>query len=37
MKCERGLDTDIVRFCILEEGYRKLALAGSDRTIEIHA
>jgi len=27
----------VVKFCVLEEGYRKLALAGNDRTIEIHA
>ena len=37
MKCEKGLDSDVVKFCILGEDYRKIALAGVDRTIELHA
>ena len=37
MKCEKGLDSEVVKFCILGEDYRKIALAGMDRTIELHA
>jgi len=37
MKCLRGLDSDCVRFCLLTPDYKKIAIAGSDRSIELHA
>lgn len=37
MKCMRGLDSEIVKFNILEEDYTKLAFACADRSIEFHA
>uniref|UniRef100_A0A7S4M4P8 Nucleolar protein 10 n=1 Tax=Vannella robusta TaxID=1487602 RepID=A0A7S4M4P8_9EUKA len=37
MKCERGLDCEVVQFCFLSDDYKKLALLQSDRHIEIHA
>jgi ribosome biogenesis protein ENP2 len=37
MKCERFVDSDIVKLDILSEDYSKLILLQSDRTLEIHA
>jgi len=36
-KCQRGLDSEVVKFCFLSENYSKLALACADRNIELHA
>jgi ribosome biogenesis protein ENP2 len=33
----RGLDSEIVKFCVLTQDYKKIALALSDRNIELHA
>lgn len=37
LKCMRGLDANPVRFCILSQDYKKVAIANSDRSIELHA
>jgi len=37
MKCMRGLDAEVVKFCILSDDYSKIALAHNDRSIELHA
>lgn len=37
LKCMRGIDSEVVKFTILEEDYTKLAFACADRTIEFHA
>ena len=37
LKCSRGIDSEVVKFNILEEDYTKLAFACADRTIEVHA
>ena len=37
LKCSRGIDSEVVKFNILEEDYTKLAFACADRTIEFHA
>ncbi|EGR30754.1 nucleolar protein 10, putative [Ichthyophthirius multifiliis] len=37
MKCLRGVDSEIVKFAILDQDYSKLAFAQSDRNIEFHA
>jgi ribosome biogenesis protein ENP2 len=33
----RGLDAEIVKFCVLSPDYKKVAMALSDRNIELHA
>lgn len=37
MKCLRGVDSEIVKFAVLDDDYTKLAFAQSDRHIEFHA
>ena len=37
MKCERYVDSDIVKLDILSDDYSKLILLQSDRTLEVHA
>lgn len=37
LKCLRGIDSEIVKFNILDEDYSKLAFACADRSIEFHA
>ncbi len=37
MKCMRGLDSEVVDFEILGEGYEKLVFACKDRNLEFHA
>lgn len=37
MKCMRGLDSEIVKFCMLGSDYKKVAMALADRNIELHA
>jgi len=37
MKCERYVDSDIVKLEILSDDYSKLILLQSDRTLEVHA
>ena len=37
MKCERGMDADVVQFQVLSNDYSKLAFLCSDRNIELHA
>ena len=37
LKCERGLDSEVVQFQILSNDYSKLAFLSSDRNIELHA
>ena len=37
MKCQRGLDSEIVKFHVLNEDYTKIAFAQIDRNIEFHA
>jgi len=37
MKCARGLDSEVVDFQFLGEGYQKLAFLTQDRTIEFHS
>jgi ribosome biogenesis protein ENP2 len=37
LKCMRGFDSEIVDFTVLENDYKKLALASMDRNIELHA
>lgn len=33
----RGLDSEVVKFCMLGDDYTKFALAEFDRNIEVHA
>lgn len=37
LKCSRGIDSEVVKFNILDEDYTKLVFACADRTIEFHA
>lgn len=37
MKCMRGIDSEVVNFCILGNDYSKLVFACQDRTLEFHA
>ena len=37
LKCMRGIDSEVVKFNILENDYTKLAFTCADRTIEFHA
>lgn len=37
MKCLRGLDSEVVKFTILDDDYSKVAFAQADRHIEFHA
>jgi len=37
MKCERFVDSDVVKLEVLSDDYRKLILMQSDRTLEVHA
>ncbi|KAM3144726.1 hypothetical protein pb186bvf_003035 [Paramecium bursaria] len=37
LKCSRGLDSEIVKFCVLDDDYKKIACACEDRNIEFHA
>ena len=37
MKCESFVDAEIIRLCVLENSFRKLAILRQDRTIEFHA
>jgi ribosome biogenesis protein ENP2 len=37
MKCERGLDSEVVQMQVLSQDYTKLAFLCADRNIELHA
>ena len=37
LKCERGIDSDIIKFKMLSDDYKKVAMICSDRNIEFHA
>ena len=37
MKCERGIDSDVVQMQVLDRDYSKIAFLCSDRNIELHA
>lgn len=37
LKCERGIDSEIVQFQMLSSDYSKMALLCADRNIELHA
>ena len=37
MKCERGIDSEVVQFCQLSDDYSKVAFLCADRNIELHA
>ena len=37
MKCERGIDSEVVQFQALHTDYSKLAFLCADRSIELHA
>jgi len=37
MKCERGMDSQVLSFSFLSDDYKKLALLQADRHIELHA
>lgn len=37
LKCERGIDSEIIRFKMLSEDYKKVAMILTDRNIEVHA
>jgi len=37
MKCMRGIDAEVVNFCILGSDYSKLVFICDDRTLEFHA
>ena len=37
LKCERGIDSEVVQFQILSNDYSKLAFLCADRNIELHA
>ena len=37
MKCERGMDSEVVQFQMLSTDYTKMAFLCADRNIELHA
>ena len=37
LKCLRGLDSEVVKFKILSDDYKKIAMAQHDRSIDFHA
>lgn len=37
LKCERGIDSEIVQMQILSTDYSKIAMLCADRNIELHA
>ena len=37
MKCERGIDSEVVQFQMLSTDYTKMAFLCADRNIELHA
>ena len=37
LKCERGIDSEVVKFAMLTEDYTKIAFACVDRSIIFHA
>lgn len=37
LKCLRGLDSEVIKFKILSEDYRKIVMAQNDRSIVFHA
>ena len=37
MKCERGIDAEVIQMCSLSSDYSKLAFLCDDRNIELHA
>jgi ribosome biogenesis protein ENP2 len=37
LKCERGIDSEIIKFKMLSEDYKKVAMILTDRNIEVHA
>ena len=37
LKCERGIDSEIIKFKMLSEDYKKVAMILTDRNIELHA
>lgn len=37
LKCLRGLDSEVIKFKILSDDYKKIAMAQHDRTIDFHA
>jgi ribosome biogenesis protein ENP2 len=37
LKCERGIDSEIIQMRLLTNDYSKFALLCEDRTIELHA
>ena len=37
MKCERGIDSEVIQFQVLDKDYSKLAFLCADRNIELHA
>jgi ribosome biogenesis protein ENP2 len=37
MKCERGIDSEVIQFQALSADYSKLAFLCADRNIELHA
>lgn len=37
MKCERGIDSEVVQMLSLSDDYSKIALLCADRNIELHA
>lgn len=37
LKCERGIDSEIIKFLMLSDDYKKVVMACADRSIELHA
>jgi ribosome biogenesis protein ENP2 len=37
MKCERGIDSEVIQMLSISEDYSKIALLCGDRNIELHA
>ena len=37
LKCERGIESEVVDFKILSDDYEKIALLEADRSLELHA
>ena len=37
MKCERGIDSEVIQFQCLGDDYKKIAFLCDDRNIELHA
>jgi len=37
LKCERGIDSEVIQFQVLSQDYSKLAFLCADRNIELHA